>query len=153
MACTHHHSAIKSGFITKEFSGLCLFIYPSFPTTDHFTVYTVSPFSGSHIVGGEVHWASGVPMSQLGDPQARYPHWHLGRLPGGVCNAVSRICIALMSSGCYSLRLTFHLRVVKHTSVFCMGKKEVGVFGRILYSWGSPLRWSGVTEIEWDCSV
>lgn len=79
-------------------------------------------------------------MNQLGYPQTRYPHWHLGRLPDGVCNAVSRICIALMSS---KWRLLFsqtpRLRVVQHTSVFCMWKKEVGVFVRVLYSWGSQL--------------
>lgn len=37
-------------------------------------------------------------MSQLGDPCAKYPHWHLGRLPDGVCYAVSRIYITVMSS-------------------------------------------------------
>lgn len=44
-----------------------------------------------------------------------------------------------LSGGCYSLRLTSCLRVVQHTSVFCMWKKEVGVFGRVLCSWGSQL--------------
>lgn len=44
-----------------------------------------------------------------------------------------------LSGGCYSLRLTSRLRVVQLTSVFCMWNKEVGVFGRVLYSWGSLL--------------